>query len=195
MKSREEKPIVKEQPATYDDYANLPDDGNRYELADGVLELMTPAPTPKHQIISSQMQAVLTNSCQSDYFVFASPIDLILAPTEVRQPDIVMVHRSRLHIVTRRGIEGAPDLVGEILSPHSVKRDKQQKLRAYAKYKIPEYWIIDPGNEALELYLLSGDKYELSAIYERDDTVQSDRIPCVSFTLAQIVDAARELPG
>ncbi len=195
MKSREDKPIVKEHPATYDDYANLPDDGKRYELADGVLELMSPAPTPKHQVISNQMQTVLTNSCQSEYIMFASPIDLILSPTEVRQPDIVMVHRNRLGIITRRGIEGAPDLVGEILSPHSIKRDKHKKLIAYAKYQIPEYWIVDPANEALEQYVLSSNKYELLEIYERDETVQSDRLPCVSFTMAQIVDAAKDLPG
>ncbi len=195
MSSSKDKPIIKEQPATYDDYANMPDDGSRYELADGVLELMTPAPTPKHQVISNQIQTIITNSCQSQYIVFASPIDLILSSSEVRQPDIVMVHRSRIDIITRRGIEGIPDLVAEILSPHSVKRDKHNKLIAYAKHHIPEYWIVDPANECLEQYILSGDKYELLTIYEREETIQSDRLQCVSFTMKQILDAAEGLPG
>lgn len=195
MKKQDDKPIIREQPVTYDDYARLPDDGKRYELADGVLELMSPAPTPKHQAVSFQLQTTLTNSCRSEYIVFASPIDLILSPTEVRQPDIVMVHRNRLHIVTRRGIEGAPDLVAEIVSPYSVKRDRKHKLTVYAKYGIPEYWIVDPANEALEQYVLSGERLELLAIYEREETVQSDRLPCVSFTIGQIVDAAADLPG
>lgn len=195
MKPRDKQPIIREQPATYDDYASLPDDGKRYELADGVLELMSPAPTPKHQAISNHLQTTLTNSCQAEYIIFASPIDLILSPTEVRQPDIVMVHRGKADIITRRGIEGVPDLVAEILSPHSAKRDKYNKLITYANYQIPEYWIVDPANEILEQYMLSDDKYELHAIYEREETVQSNRLLCVSFTMGQIVDAAADLPG
>ncbi|MFK4996837.1 Uma2 family endonuclease [Bacillus sp. N9] len=113
--------VIKEQTVTYDDYAQMPDDGNRYELVDGTLELMTPAPSPKHQLISFQMQSVLTESCQSEYIIFASPIDLILSNTEVRQPDLVMVHRNKIEIITKRGIEGIPNMVAEILSPHSVK--------------------------------------------------------------------------
>ena len=193
--TRDDKRVIKEQPFTYDDYAQLPDDGKRYELADGMLELMTPAPTPKHQVISNEMQNVLTNSCRSEYIILASPVDLILSNTEVRQPDLVMVQRSKIDIITRRGIEGIPDLVAEILSPHSVKRDKQSKLKVYEKYEIPEYWIIDPGNESLEQYVLSDNQYELLNVYEREEIVQSDRLPCVSFTMAQIVDAAADIPG
>ena len=197
MKARDDKqkPIINEQPATYDDYARLPDDGKRYELADGVLELMSPAPTPKHQVISNQIQNLLTNSCQTEYIIFASPVDLILSHTEVRQPDLVMVHRSRIEIITRRGIEGIPDLVAEILSPHSVKRDKQSKLKVYAAYQIPEYWIIDPAHESLEQYVLKDGKYELLEVFDREETVRSERLPCVSFTMGQVVDAAAGLPG
>lgn len=195
MKRKEDKPIIKEQPATYDDYAQLPDDGKRYELANGVLELMKPAPTPRHQVISNQLQTLLTTTCHSEYLVFASPIDLILSDTEVRQPDIVMVHRNKLDIVTRRGIEGVPDLVAEILSPLSVKRDKYSKFIAYAEHQIPEYWIIDPANEAIEQYLLTDSRYELETIFEKEESVLSKRLPCVSFTVRQILDAAADLPG
>lgn len=194
MKSREDKPIIKEQSATYEDYAKL-DDGKRYELADGVLELMTPAPTPKHQLISNQLQTIITNSCQQKYIIFASPIDLILSNKEVRQPDLVMVHRNNIEIITSRGIEGVPDLVAEILSPHSIKRDKQSKLKVYAAYGIPEYWIVDPPHEALEQYVLVDGRYELLHVFDREETVHSDRLPCVSFTMGQIADAAAGIPG
>lgn len=197
MKPNDKKPIIKEQPATYDDYAQLPDDGKRYELADGVLELMTPAPTPKHQVIVTNISTLLSNTCQSEYILFVSPIDLILSNTEVRQPDLVMIHRSRMDIITRRGIEGIPDLVVEVISPHSVKRDKQNKLRTYAAYRIPEYWIVDPAHESLEQYVLSeaDNRYELDNVYDREETVRSDRLPYVSFTMAQVVDPAAGLPG
>lgn len=190
-----QKPIIKEQPATYDDYALLPDDGKRYELADGMLELMTPAPTPKHQVISSQIQNLLMSGCQQEYIIFAAPVDLILSNTEVRQPDLVMVHRSNIGIITRRGIEGIPDLVAEILSPYSVKRDKQRKLKVYAAYGIPEYWIVDPAHESLEQYVLENGKYELLNVFDREEPVRSERLPCVSFTMGQVVDAAAGLPG
>lgn len=195
MKSRKEKPLIKEGTATYDDYALLPDDGKRYELAGGTLELMTPAPTPKHQAICTQMLKVLANSCQPEYIIFASPIDLILSNTEVRQPDIVMVHRSKMDIVTRRGIEGIPSLVAEIVSPHSVKRDRFDKLKVYARYNIPEYWIIDPANEALEQYVIADSKFRLLNVYGKEDAVHSEQIKCASFTIAEIVDAAADLPG
>lgn len=194
MKSRDEKRIVKEQPLTYDDYAQL-DDGKRYELVAGTLELMTPAPTPKHQVISSQMLTLLMNSCKEDYMIFASPIDLILADTEVRQPDLVIIHRSKMDMITHRGIEGVPDLVVEILSPHSVKRDKLSKLKTYENYAIPEYWIVDPANETLEQYRLFETRYELLNVYERDETVQSELLPCAKITFGRIVDAAANLPG
>ncbi|WP_062107257.1 Uma2 family endonuclease [Bacillus niameyensis] len=194
MKARDQK-IIKESPVTYDDYAQLPCDGARYEIADGVLELITPAPSPKHQVISSQILTTLMNSCQIDYIIFASPIDLILSNTEVRQPDLVIVPRSNVDIISNRGIEGIPSLVGEILSPHSAKRDRFNKLNTYAQYQIPEYWIIDPANEVLEQYVLDESGYRLLNVYDREDTVQSKQLPCISFTMAQIFDAAADLPG
>lgn len=195
MKSRDDKPTIKEQTFTYDDYTQMSDDGKRYELVEGALELMTPAPTPKHQVLSSQLHNILMNSCQSEYIIFASPIDLILSISNVRQPDIIMVHRSKLDIITKRGIEGIPDLVAEILSPHSIKRDKHSKLRTYAQYQIPEYWIIDPANEVLEQYILSDGKYELLNLFEREEVVTSERISCAAFTMGHICDAAVDIPG
>lgn len=195
MKRNNDKPIVKESGVTYDDYSRLPEDGRRYEVAAGVLELMSPAPTPKHQAVATKLVHCLMNTCESDYMMFASPIDLILSDTEIRQPDVVMIHRERRHIITKRGIEGAPDLVVEVVSPNSSRRDRHSKRLAYAKYGVPEYWIVDPGNEALEQYLLSGEHYDLFTIYEKGDIVKSDRLPCATFKLNLILEAGADLPG
>src|SRR5690625_482322 len=151
-KQNKKKHVLREQPLTYDDYAAL-DDGIRYELVNGELELMTPTPTVTHQMISFELQRSLYDSCGNDYFVFYAPVDLILSQTEVRQPDLMLVHRSRMDIITKRGIIGAPDLVVEILSPSTLKRDKLDKLHVYAKYAIPEYWIIEPELAVLEQYV------------------------------------------
>lgn len=192
-KESKKNPLIREQSVTYDDYASMPDDGNRYEIDDGVLELMSPVPTPRHQVIAVEMAYLIKNSCDSDYIVILSPIDLILSPKEVRQPDLVMVHRSSASIITRRGIEGVPDLIVEILSPHSFRRDKQRKLKVYAKYLIPEYWIVDPANEVLERYLNKNGKYELQELFMNDEPVRSDRLPCVTLTVAQLMKSVELL--
>ncbi|WP_375140451.1 Uma2 family endonuclease [Cohnella herbarum] len=97
-----------------------------------------------------------------------------------------MIHRTRLDIVKARGIEGPPDLVVEVISPSSRKRDKVVKSRIYAKYQVPEYWIIDPKGRTLEQYRLQGELYELVHLFEDDDQVTSDKLPCVSFALSDI---------
>jgi Uma2 family endonuclease len=194
MKSDNQPDKVKEQPLTYEDYAALPDDGNRYELASGVLEMMSPSASAKHQMISFQIQKTISQSCDNEYYILNAPMDVILSPVEVRQPDLVMIHRSRLHIITKRGVEGPPDLVIEILSPSSIKRDKVGKLKSYAKYEIPEYWIVDPSNEVLEQYVLQEKSYELNEVYTEDDQICSHHITCVSFSMNQIMKEIPDLP-
>lgn len=184
---------VRETPLTYDDYANLPDDGIRYELVDGRLEAMTPAPLLDHQIFLGNLFSAVNATCENDYFVVFSPVDVILSLTEVRQPDLVMVHRSRMSIITIRGVEGPPDLVAEILSPYSVKRDRRDKLKIYAQYGIPEYWIIDMKNGHLEQYILHDNEYELDEIYLEDTPVRSERNPCISFNMRDVLKNVPEL--
>lgn len=182
---------VKEGNLTYDDYAAMPDDGIQYELANGVLEAMSPAPGTAHQVWSKYLQQVLDQTCQEEFIILLAPLDVILSDKEVRQPDLVAVHVSRVDIITERGIEGAPDLVVEILSPHSVKRDRMQKLNAYALYEIPEYWIVDSGHRTLEQYVLRGQGYTLAQVYMDEDIISSSKLPCAQFSMA---DVARRLP-
>ncbi|QJD84885.1 Uma2 family endonuclease [Cohnella herbarum] len=191
MKKKTLEEVMKESPVTYEIYANMVDDGNRYEISDGVLELMSPAPTFIHQAISYELQYILNSSCRNEFIIVSSPIDVILSDTEVRQPDLVMVHRNRVSIISNRGINGAPDLVAEITSEHSRRRDKVTKRSVYARYQVPEYWIVDPSNFTLEQYVLDGDRYELAEVYAGDDTIHSKTAPCVSFSMNEIV---RSLP-
>lgn len=74
-----------------------------------------------------------------------------------------MVHRSREHIIEERAIVGPPDIVVEILSPNSVKRDRKVILESYARFEVHEYWIIDPYNLSIEQYVVvtPGQPYEL----------------------------------
>lgn len=191
MKKKTLEEVMKESPVTYEIYANMVDDGNRYEISDGVLELMSPSPSTIHQLISAELLYKLNASCRDEFIIVSSPIDVILSDTEVRQPDLVMVHRNRISIISNRGINGAPDLVAEITFEHSRRRDKVTKRSVYARYQVPEYWILDPSNFTLEQYLLDGDRYELAEVYAGDDTIRSKTAPCASFSMNEIV---RNLP-
>lgn len=172
---------VREENFTYDKYAEIPDDGYRYEVLDGVLELMS-GPNASHQTVSIEMAFLLKQTCNQQYLILTAPLDVILSPKNVLQPDLIMIHRSRTDIVTRRGIEGPPDLVVEVLSPHSRRRDKVKKSKTYASHGIPEYWIVDIGSRTLERFLLSdGGMYEIADLFGEDDEVVSERLPCVSF--------------
>ncbi|OXS56338.1 hypothetical protein B1A99_21200 [Cohnella sp. CIP 111063] len=165
------------------------DDGNRYEISDGVLELMSPSPTFTHQSIIYEFQYKLNSDCRNEFIIVSSPIDVILSDTEVRQPDIVLIRRSRMSIISNRGINGAPDLVVEVTSEHSRRRDKVRKRIVYAKYGVPEYWIVDLSNLTLEQYVLDGDHYELIEVYAEDDPISSQTVPCASFSMNEIIQS------
>jgi len=189
MKKDDQKDLIKEEGLTYDDYAKLPEEGPRYELVDGKLELMSPAPTSDHQLISNNLVSVMNDSCRHDYLILDAPIDLILAKNQVRQPDIVMIHRSRHHIITRRGIEGAPDLIVEILSPSTALNDKREKRQTYARFGISEYWIVDPIHRTLEQYLLNegNQRYELHNIYgSEEETITSPTVTCLAISVNEL---------
>ncbi|TCS81816.1 Uma2 family endonuclease [Tepidibacillus fermentans] len=180
---------IKEESLTYEDYSKLPEDGSHYELVNGKLELMAPAPTAEHQIISSNLIAMINQHCRLDYFILYAPIDLILSNAEVRQPDIVMIQRNRRDIITRRGIEGAPDLIVEILSPSTALKDKKNKRKTYAYFGIKEYWIVDPLHRTIEQNLLNPEKhqYDLYEVFGGDEeTITSPLIPCLSISVKEI---------
>jgi Uma2 family endonuclease len=186
---RQKPPLVHEQPMTYEDYASLPDDGYRYELVDRKLQLMSPAPSTIHQLFVAQLRDTLNQCCESDYFMILSPVDLVLSDIDTRQPDLIMIHRTRMDIVKVRGIFGVPDLVVEVVSPGSFRRDRKEKLKTYSQYRVPEYWLIDPVNVTLEQYLFEGVELRLDTVFEQDEPIYSSRIPCVDWKMSDVIQA------
>ena len=148
---------------TYADYAAIPGDGRRYELHEGELSV-TPAPSPGHQETVGNLFALLREHVRQAGLgkVFVSPVDCILGDTTVVQPDLVYLETDRLPAVSRRGIEGPPTLVVEVLSPGTVRIDRTVKLQLYARHGVPHYWIVDADARRVEAYSLSGDAYRLS---------------------------------
>ncbi len=138
---------------TYDDLLALPDDGLRHELIDGE-HFVSPAPSIKHQTVSMNLSLALGAFVKrhGSGRLFAAPCDVVFTPTDVVEPDLLFVSRERLAILTERNLEGAPDLVIEILSPSSRHRDEALKLRLYGRMGVGEYWIVDPLAEAVTVH-------------------------------------------
>ncbi|MCF6093433.1 Uma2 family endonuclease [Microaerobacter geothermalis] len=186
---------IKETGWTYEDYTKLPDDGNRYEITGGRLELLTPSPSSEHQMVSIRLSYLLMSSCSNEYIILEAPIDVIFADDEIRQPDLLMVHFSRESIVSKRGVEGPPDLIVEILSPGTAIRDRFIKSEIYAKYGVKEYWIVDMYYRTVEQYLLDGktSKYTFHSAYGETDEVTSPNINCVRYYVKQLFQKGNPL--
>jgi Uma2 family endonuclease len=172
---------------TYDDYCDLPNDRNRYEILDGELSA-TPAPSTKHQRISSRLHFVLTQHVLANQLgdVYAAPTDLILAPTTVFQPDLIFIGNDRRGIVTERAIEGPPTLVIEILSATTRRTDRQTKAQLYAKHDVPHYWLIDPDQQSIEAYELSIDQYNLAVKAQNAEAFNPTLFPSLAIALADL---------
>jgi Uma2 family endonuclease len=152
---------------TYEDYVLLPNDRNRYEILEGELTV-TPAPSTKHQTASGNLFVLIAHYIKDRDLgrLFYAPIDLILESTSVLQPDLLFVSKAREGIITEKAIEGAPDLVIEILSPTTSRTDRVTKAQIYSRHAVPAYWIVDPEQEAIEIYLLEADGYRLAVILQ-----------------------------
>ncbi|HUF57452.1 MAG TPA: Uma2 family endonuclease, partial [Thermohalobaculum sp.] len=140
-------------------YLALPDEP-RCELLYGRLQLMA-APTVRHQDVVGRIFRVLLDLADhSGGRTVVSPVDVVLADHSIVQPDVIYVSRERSSIVRSR-VEGAPDLVVEILSPGTARHDLGEKLRLYAESGVAEYWIVDPGLETFEFLERDGDSFRL----------------------------------
>ncbi len=163
---------------TYKDYEALPADGRRYELHEGELSV-TPAPTPHHQRILGNLNEILRQHVKARGIgeMFFAPIDCILGETTVAQADLAYLDPTRLSLVSGRGIEGAPTLVVEILSPSTTLIDRSTKRQLYTRHGIPNYWIVDPEARTVEAYGLGEGGYRLHARASGSDPVPLPPFP------------------
>ena len=146
---------------TFGDYKSWPGD-ERWELIDGIAWNMSPAPSRNHQEAVSQFLRPILNHVEgSACKVYTAPFDVLLPdspeqrdediPTVV-QPDIsVICNRSKL---TPMGCTGPPDWIIEILSPYTSRKDMSLKYELYQRHGVREYWVVDPGNRYVHVYLL-----------------------------------------
>ena len=171
---------------TYEEYYRL-DDDQRYEIIDGNL-LLASAPDTWHQSWVGELHIILQNHVKSRKLgkVFVSPVDVILDAENTVQPDLVFIASANLGIIQHRGIFGTPDLLVELISPSSVRRDRHDKKELYARFGVKEYWIGDPANKALEILTLKAGRYELHCCAEEKGKLASLVLAGLEFDLSEI---------
>ena len=147
-------------PYRREDYDALPDQP-RCELLYGRL-YVTPSPTRRHQLVALFLWRHLESIAEAaGGFAYSAPLDTVLADHSVVQPDVIYISATRLDVLGKR-IEGAPDLVIEVLSPGSARHDRGGKLRLYAEAGIREYWIVDPETRHIEFLVNEAGRFVVS---------------------------------
>jgi Uma2 family endonuclease len=158
---------------TYADYLKTPDD-ERCELIEGEL-VMTPSPVTRHQRISRKIEFMLEKYITENDLgeVFYAPFDVYFDEENVVQPDILFISKERLDIIGEKNIQGAPDLVIEIISESTAYRDLVQKKKLYARFRVKEYWIVIPEESSIGVYTLKDNVFVLHKTYGKEDILQS----------------------
>lgn len=174
---------------TYEDYCEIPDDGQRHQLVDGE-HYVTPSPRTRHQDLVLRLAVELELHLRQHPVgkLFIAPFDVLLAEGTVVQPDIVYVSAARSTIVTEKNVVGAPDLVVEVLSEGSRRLDEKKKLLAYEQHGVTECWYLDPEMDLMRIYCRSGDRFvspvELAA--DRRESLTSPLMPGLSIPLGPL---------
>jgi Uma2 family endonuclease len=177
---------------SYADWELLPDDGNTYEIINGVL-YMTTAPRTFHQWIQQRLYRFIGIPVEDRQFgyVFTAPVGLLMPGCDPVQPDFVFVRQANAGILADGRIRGVPDLIVEILSPGSVIYDAQVKLVAYAMAAVPEYAIVNPRTRTLERYWLhSPGRYNGPQTFGESDDMRFDCLPEVTLRIADLFAGA-----
>ena len=178
-------------PLTYDDYCQIPDDGNRYEVIDGVLH-MSPSPNVRHQLILNNLSSLLWNWTKDTKtgIVLTAPMDVVLSKHNVVQPDILFVSKERASIIEEKNVQGPPDLLIEILSEGNRRHDEVRKRVLYESFGVQEYWIVDPVLETIKVYRLVEKQFTRVAEWslEADDVITSPLMPGFKCRLTDVFE-------
>ncbi len=179
----------KEGGYTYEDYLKIQDQsGYRYEVLEGIL-IKEPTPSVRHQRVLTRLLRQL-----ADFFddydpegeVIVAPLEVTLDYRNVLQPDIMFVSGTRKEIIREERIDGACDLVIEIMSPKYRRKDRLKKMEVYRGAGIPHYWLVDPTDDTLEAYMLKEGHYVLITAVGTGDEFAHPEFPGLKLFLEKI---------
>ena len=175
---------------TFEDYLLFPDDGQRHELIDGEHHV-SPSPLLRHQRISVRLVTALANHLEGHPTgeVFVAPFTTILSNHDVVEPDLLYVSNERRQVLDKGDwVRGAPDLVVEVLSPSTRRRDETIKRHAYERTGVDEYWLVDPERDVITIHQRVGDRFVRVAELTRGagDVLTTKLMPGLELSLAKV---------
>ncbi len=178
---------------TYEEFMALPEGGPvRYEIIDGEL-CMTPSPVTRHQKISKNLLFEIERFLRTNPLgeIFAAPVDVVFSqePPQVVVPDLVFVAAEHLSLITEKNLQGVPDLLVEILSPTTATIDRRVKHALYERVGVPEYWIVDPERNSVQVFRLSGGRYAPPLEFGLGDRLETPLLPGLSIPLSNVFPA------
>ena len=175
---------------TYDDFVLFPDDGRRHEIIDGE-HYATPSPNRKHQKVSGNLFLVIGKWLEEHPVgqLYYAPFDVVFSKFDVVEPDLLYMSNERAsEVLTQANVQGAPEIVIEIGSPGTRKRDETIKRRLYERAGVSEYWVVDPELDVVRVYRRGTEGFdravELTA--ESGDILTSPLLPGLPLPLARI---------
>jgi len=179
------------RPFTAEDYRQLPPDNWRYQLIEGELVNMAPAPNLVHQTIVSNLIEIIAAYLSSHPIgrMYVAPTDVYLTDTNVFQPDVLFVGSARKSILKEDGLHGAPDFLVEILSPHTARYDINAKREVYARCGTEELWFVYPIANRIDVYLLQRDPGRPAHSHQAGAKFTSEIFPGLEFSVDEIFRA------
>ena len=178
---------------TYDDFVQFPDDGLRHELIDGE-HYVTPSPNTRHQAISLQLTLLIGNWLDRNPIgrLFYAPFDVVFSKFDVVEPDLLYLSNERASdALTPLHVHGVPELVIEIGSPGTRKRDETIKRRLYERAGVEEYWVVDTEIDTIRVYRREAKTFarvvELSS--EARDVLTTSLLPGLEIPLSRVFRA------
>ena len=178
---------------TYDDFVRFPDDGKRHELIDGE-HYVTPSPNTKHQRISINLTVLIGGWLERNPIgeLFHAPFDVVFSNFDVVEPDLLYLSNARAaEALTALHVRGVPELVIEIGSPGTRKRDETIKRRLYERTGVSEYWVVDPKKDTIRVYRREGDGFGPATEFSVDagDVLTTSLLPGLEIPLARVLKA------
>jgi Uma2 family endonuclease len=161
----------------------------RFEIINGIRYDFLSSPKFVHQKLLGNLHVAMNNACCLDGEIILAPLDVHLDENNIVQPDIIYIANENRHIIRDGFVFGAPDLVVEILSASTARKDKTVKKTAFEKFGVGEYWVFDPSYQTVDQFVLEGGRYDLIRTLVPNETLTSPRTPCLSIDLSRIFPA------
>jgi Uma2 family endonuclease len=172
---------------TYEDYLAFPEDGFRHEIIEGE-HYVSPPPLVRHQRILLRVTYLIQGYLETHAIgeVLFAPVAVLLSEFNIFEPDLLYLSHERAHQLTEKNLQGAPDLVVEILSPSTKSRDKRLKREVYERTGVDEYWIVDPDLDLVDVYRRDGERLASPVQYRQDQLLTLALLPGLEIPLEKV---------